>query len=633
MWKHEFTNVHVPAESRFSKYQHCWEYKESRQSMPNAAMKVVVDQAYRLHIELTMEERKDYSRAREAAIESPDETMSIIIDGMDQNTTYVPKFRQSVKGIESRYVKTHLCGVLVHGVGLYCHVWIDAHHKHDSNQVVTSIMKVLQDVKHRRGKLAPVLRIQADNCGRENKNVYIFGLCATLVALGFFKEIQLSFLIVGHTHEDIDQRFSSISSALKHQDIDSLKEFLDVIRARPIHTEPFVHAEHLEHIRDWSKFITPYLRTDAFVGISQPHHFRFYMQENKPHVQYKPYARSPKWLPEHGHVCLDKIPSAHEVVPLASISEPNDRELKALEDFIVLKERHIARHMNVEKCLEAIDEASQLISYLKSFPSKDKASDSRAPFWPNVDILSISIPPSNVQNDVLDSRIHGVLQSLPDVMVTSYFGPRSQMPKGHRIRGSGRQATGQCREQPIQRRSDVGQSSQHTEFITSTSNLLPNACGEDPSFTFNPHADVCPDMFVAMETCDDDQARGIPFFVAKVITLSRQACSDGEAKVLWYQPKMPIGLEDDIGQFNKRYRNCIERGWEPSREKHDVVPIVSIFTSWKNTVGIKNLCTVQNVRTERELKIPIEQKLHLYHHLELINWQYIDNIDTHLRCD
>ena len=76
-------------------------------------------------------------------------------------------------------------------------------------------MKVLCDVKHQRGRLPHVFCIQADNCGRENKNVYIFGLCATLVAFGFLKEIQLLFLIVGHTHEDIDQRLSYKSSTLK----------------------------------------------------------------------------------------------------------------------------------------------------------------------------------------------------------------------------------------------------------------------------------------------------------------------------------------------------------------------------------------------------------------------------------
>jgi hypothetical protein len=96
----------------------------------------------------------------------PEKFMSIVVDGMDQNTTMVPKMRQTMKNIEGCYVKTHLCGVLVHGWGLCCDLWIDAHHKHDSNQVVTSIMRVLRHVHIARGALPPILCIQADNCGR-----------------------------------------------------------------------------------------------------------------------------------------------------------------------------------------------------------------------------------------------------------------------------------------------------------------------------------------------------------------------------------------------------------------------------------------------------------------------------------
>ena len=121
-------------------------------------------------------------------------------------------------------MKMHMYRVLVYGLCLYCHVWVDAHHKHDSNQVVTSIVKVLGDVKIRRGTLQPTLRTQTDNCLRENKNKNMFVFCACLVALGHFQEVQLSFLIMGHIHDDIDQRFSIISNILKRQDILSLKQ-------------------------------------------------------------------------------------------------------------------------------------------------------------------------------------------------------------------------------------------------------------------------------------------------------------------------------------------------------------------------------------------------------------------------
>jgi hypothetical protein len=90
---------------------------------------------------------------------TPNFFMSLIVDGMDQNTTMVPKMRQTVKNIESRFVKTHLCGVLVYGIGLYVDVWIDAHHKYDSNQVIMSVMHVIPDVRRRKGRLPPTLQI------------------------------------------------------------------------------------------------------------------------------------------------------------------------------------------------------------------------------------------------------------------------------------------------------------------------------------------------------------------------------------------------------------------------------------------------------------------------------------------
>ena len=52
-------------------------------------------------------------------------------------------------------MKTHLCDILVCGEGLCSDVWIDSHHKHDSNQVITSIMNVINDIRDHRGGLLP----------------------------------------------------------------------------------------------------------------------------------------------------------------------------------------------------------------------------------------------------------------------------------------------------------------------------------------------------------------------------------------------------------------------------------------------------------------------------------------------
>ena len=192
-------------------------------------MKDRLKQIYQRHHELQRQERDAYEEVKLDARNRPGKFMSIVVDGMDQNTTMVPKMRQSVKNIEGCYVKTYLCGVLVHGWGLWCYLWIDAHHKHDSNQVVTSIMRVLRHVHIARDAQPPILCIQADNCRRENKNKYLLGLCAILVGLGYFEEVWVGFFLVGHMHSDIDQRFSCISHVLKGDDISLVSELLGLI--------------------------------------------------------------------------------------------------------------------------------------------------------------------------------------------------------------------------------------------------------------------------------------------------------------------------------------------------------------------------------------------------------------------
>jgi hypothetical protein len=113
----------------------------------NAAARLQIKELFLVHIRHQMEERRDYWLFKRSAMITPDFFMSLIVDGMDQNMTMVPKMRQTVENIESCFVKTHLCEVLVHGIGLYADVSIDAHHKHDSNQVITSVMHVIADVR------------------------------------------------------------------------------------------------------------------------------------------------------------------------------------------------------------------------------------------------------------------------------------------------------------------------------------------------------------------------------------------------------------------------------------------------------------------------------------------------------
>lgn len=78
--------------------------------------------------------------------------------------------------------------------------------------------------------LPPVLVINVDNTARESKNSFFGSFCATLVHRGIFQEVEVQYLQCDHTHNELDQRFSTMASKIRKadylQDPDDLVQFL-----------------------------------------------------------------------------------------------------------------------------------------------------------------------------------------------------------------------------------------------------------------------------------------------------------------------------------------------------------------------------------------------------------------------
>lgn len=79
-------------------------------------------------------------------------------------------------------------------------------------------------MKSSEGDLPNVLFVQLDNCTRENKNRFFMSYLQCLVHWKVFNEIVASFLPIGHTHEDVDQAFSSTSARLKTHNAVTLED-------------------------------------------------------------------------------------------------------------------------------------------------------------------------------------------------------------------------------------------------------------------------------------------------------------------------------------------------------------------------------------------------------------------------
>ena len=148
--------------------------------------------------------------------------------------------------------------------------------------------------------LPPVLNLQLDNATGDNKNRFVFAFCSLLTYHGVFQEVYINFLIVGHTHDDIDALFGRWSYKLRGTDYPMLpllmKSFMDT-ESRPI-------IPHLiEEVPDFKKFVEGYLCTgrDALAGHTNAQQFKFYRNGNGwPLMQYKLLCTDNQWLPKEG---------------------------------------------------------------------------------------------------------------------------------------------------------------------------------------------------------------------------------------------------------------------------------------------------------------------------------------------
>ena len=201
------------------------------------------------HIELVRFERKGYMERQNRAQNDPKNYCSIVIDGADQAAFGLPHFVYDTKDTVGHKLKVKLVGLKEHGhIPKICLYLMTEEFATGTNHVVETIHRWLNE-KSKHGPLPPTLYIQLDNSGRENKNRYQIAYLECLVAWGVFKNIEVSFLPVGHTHEDIDQVFSRTSEHLRRNNARTMSEMAACLR-NSYTPRPSVYE--LDAIINWS---------------------------------------------------------------------------------------------------------------------------------------------------------------------------------------------------------------------------------------------------------------------------------------------------------------------------------------------------------------------------------------------
>ncbi len=172
-------------------------------------------------------ERLEYAKKRDQAIRNPSKFCSFIIDGADQSAYGLPHLVHNTKAMRGEKLKVRLIGVKEHLVvpNIFFYLMTEEFDT-GANHVIEAVHRFLAN-KAKQGTIPPCLYVQADNCSRENKNRYFMGYFEMLVARGIVKDVYVSFLPVGHTHEDIDQVFSRTSAHLRCHNAVTISDLAD----------------------------------------------------------------------------------------------------------------------------------------------------------------------------------------------------------------------------------------------------------------------------------------------------------------------------------------------------------------------------------------------------------------------
>ena len=284
---------------------------------------------YDRHLEVAAAERIKYYK-HNAKAKLLLKYLSIIIDGMTQNTTRLPHQARQGSHWEKKkenttpFYETHVMGVLSFeksGTTAFC----ETSHQNLSNNsslVLDSIHRAVSRSQAARVAaglpLPSVLYIQLDNVS-SNKSKVLFLYCSWLVMTGVFEKVKVGFLMVGHTHENIDQLFSRIAKLLKRANCHTMADLERLIRRS---FTPSPATAHVTHVNDWVEFLSQEGNFEDIRDISFNHQFKIEKDAaGDVVVRSKQLSTDAEWSAP-GRVLLsvpDGVPAALAVHPLVPL--------------------------------------------------------------------------------------------------------------------------------------------------------------------------------------------------------------------------------------------------------------------------------------------------------------------------
>eukprot|EP00798_Chlamydomonas_sp_ICE-L_P030586 gene30586-biopygen16433 len=179
---------------------------------------------------------------------------------------------------------------------LFLHVSIDAM---DNKKTNIPQARHFSHTKKTAGGEVLKTRIMA----KGNKNAFMFAYLSLLVELGWFEQVCVHFLPPGHTHSNLDQKYSVISQALKNKDVFTLDHLITEVGGVFQYMGDYTKQEVVTSIGDFSAVLKDNVYqlyghgTSTVNGVNRRlHAFKITRQANRQAgVYFKEYDESGHW--------------------------------------------------------------------------------------------------------------------------------------------------------------------------------------------------------------------------------------------------------------------------------------------------------------------------------------------------
>jgi len=205
----------------------CARLDEERTLATSTEERAEVSMRKRRHVDEVMADRQVSIRANRIAeqdaakptVDGIGQLLKLTIDGMDQAKFRCPRNLKSSAEFDSLFrPQLHVVGCIAHG-HIEAYFVMNGDQAKDASMNCTVISRMLDLVKEKIGPqcaLPRSLLVAADNTTRESKNQIFANFMAMMPCREVFEDDAVQFLRAGHTHNELDQRFSTVAAILSH---------------------------------------------------------------------------------------------------------------------------------------------------------------------------------------------------------------------------------------------------------------------------------------------------------------------------------------------------------------------------------------------------------------------------------